>query len=84
MENKFIQIIISAISFSIFFTEIHRFQDKWKLNFKPFNCSSCMSAWVSLFLFVIPDKLLDAFSIMFISGLLAPIINLLINKLWRL
>lgn len=84
MENKYIQIIISAISFSIFFTEIHRFQDKWKLNFKPFNCASCLAAWVSLVLFFIPDHLLNIFSVMFISGLLAPVINLLINKLWKL
>lgn len=79
-----IQIIISAIAFAIFFVEMHRFQDKWNLKFRPFNCASCLAAWVSVILFFIPKLWLDVFSVMFISGVLAPVINLLMNRLWRI
>lgn len=75
-------ILLAGIFFAIFFTEIHRFHIKWKLNFRPFNCSSCLAAWVSLALYFIPVAVEPVFY-MFSAGALAPIIALLMNHLWQ-
>ncbi|TSA65732.1 MAG: hypothetical protein D4R41_00630 [Sediminibacterium sp.] len=76
-------IIITAICFALFFTDIHQLHIKWKLNFKPFNCSSCLAAWVGLVLYFCPVWVVTIMSYMFIAGYLAPIINKLAWKLWK-
>ena len=75
--------ILAAISFSLFFVEIHQFHIKWKLNFKPFSCTSCLSAWVGLGLFILPDIFTNIVAVVFIPGVLAPIITKLIWNLWK-
>lgn len=76
-------IIIAAICFSLFVIEIHRLPEKWKLNFKPFNCSSCLAAWLSLCLYFLPTIVTDIIVIMFGSGVLAPIARTFMNWLWK-
>lgn len=76
-------IIITAICFALFFTDIHQLHIKWKLNFKPFNCSSCLAAWFGLVLYFCPEWVVTIMSYMFITGYLAPIINKLAWKLWK-
>lgn len=77
------QIIIAAVCFAIFFVDIHRFYAKWKLNFKPFNCASCLAAWVALLLFLVPALVPYVFY-MFTAGVLAPIIKLLMDYLYKI
>lgn len=76
-------ILIAAICFSIFFVDIHRFYAKWKLNFKPFNCASCLAAWMGLFLYLFPVAI-DYVFYMFTAGVLAPIIKLLMDYLYKI
>ena len=77
------QIIIAAVCFAIFFVDIHRFYAKWKLNFKPFNCASCLAAWMGLFLYQFPVAI-DYVFYMFTAGVLAPIIKLLMDYLYKI
>ena len=76
-------IIIASICFALFFIEIHRFHDKWKLNFKPFNCSSCLASWTALALFLLPQIATDIMFVMFVSGVLAPIGRQAMEFIWR-
>lgn len=78
-----IQIIITAICASLFFNTIHNLHIKWRINFKPFSCSSCLASWIAVFLFCTPKLVLDIASVLFIAGFITPIIEQLINKLWR-
>jgi hypothetical protein len=75
--------ILAAISFSLFFVEIHQLHIKWKLNFKPFSCASCLSAWVGVILYALPDIFTNAIAVVFIPGFLTPVINKLMWKLWK-
>ena len=75
--------ILAAISFALFFVEIHQFHKKWYLDFKPFSCTSCLSAWVGLALFLLPEIVTNIFAVVFIPGVLAPIITKLMWNLWK-
>ena len=75
--------ILAAISFALFFVEVHQFHIKWNLNFKPFSCTSCLSAWVGLALFILPDIFTSIVAVLFIPGVLAPIITKLMWNLWK-
>ena len=75
--------ILAAISFALFFVEVHQLHIKWKLNFKPFSCTSCLSAWVGLALFMLPDLFTNIVAVVLIPGVLAPIITKLMWNLWK-
>jgi hypothetical protein len=72
--------IITGIAFAFFFTEMHQFHKKWKLDFRPFNCVSCLAAWSSLVLYLLPDIIKMPLLIMFISGTFAPLFVKLYNN----
>jgi hypothetical protein len=76
-------IILAAISFALFFVEIHQLHIKWKLNFKPFSCTSCLGAWVGLILYILPEIFTNVAAVMFVPGVLAPIITKLMWNLWK-
>jgi hypothetical protein len=76
-------IIIAAICFSIFFIEIHQFHRKWNLNFKPFNCTSCISAWTGLILYLLPEVFTNIVAFMFVPGVLAPVLSKIMWNLWK-
>jgi hypothetical protein len=76
-------IIIAAICFAIFFVEIHQFHRKWKLDFKPFSCTSCLAAWTGLVLYLLPAICTDIISFVFIPGVLAPLLSKLMWNLWK-
>jgi hypothetical protein len=76
-------IILAAISFALFFVEIHQLHIKWKLNFKPFSCTSCLGAWVGLILYILPEIFTNIAAVMFVPGVLAPIITKLMWNLWK-
>ena len=67
-------IIIASICFAIFFVEIHQFHRKWKLDFKPFSCTSCLAAWTGLVLYLLPAICTDVIAFVFIPGAVAPMI----------
>ena len=76
-------IIIAALMFSIFFVEIHRFDQKWKLDFKPFSCTSCLAAWTGLSLYLLPAICTDVIAFVFIPGVAAPLLSKLMWNLWK-
>jgi hypothetical protein len=76
-------IIITAICFALFFVEIHRFNVKWKLDFKPFNCGSCLAAWTALALYLLPTIVTEIAFVMFVSGVLAPIGRQAMEFIWK-
>jgi hypothetical protein len=74
--------ILAAILFSFFFTQLHQFHIKWKIDFKPFNCASCLASWISITLFFLPDIVTNAFIAMFGAGVLAPLFSRIFDKLY--
>ena len=76
-------IIIAAVCFAVFFVDIHRFYAKWKLNFKPFNCASCLASWTALGLYFCPAIIQKIALVMFASGVAAPIFKILMDILWN-
>jgi Na+/melibiose symporter-like transporter len=76
-------IIITAICFALFFVEIHRFNVKWKLDFKPFNCGSCLAAWTAVGLYLLPTIVTEIAFVMFVSGVLAPIGRQAMEFIWK-
>jgi hypothetical protein len=76
-------IIITAIFFALFFVEIHRFNVKWKLDFKPFNCGSCLAAWTALALYLLPNIVTEIAFVMFVSGVAAPLADKFIGFIWK-
>lgn len=78
-----IQIIITSVCASLFFTTIHNLHIKWKINFKPFSCGSCLASWVAVVLYFSPQLILNIASVLFISGFIAPILETLIYKIWN-
>ena len=78
-----IQIIITSVCTSLFFSSIHNLHIKWKVNFKPFSCGSCLAAWVGGVLYFSPQLVVDLASVIFISGFLAAIVETLIYKILK-
>jgi hypothetical protein len=74
--------IITAICFSFFFVEMHQFHKKLKIEFKPFNCVSCLASWTALGLYFVPNYILNASLVMFVSGVFAPLFIKLYQKLY--
>lgn len=78
-----IQIILTSICASLFFTSIHNLHRKWNLNFKPFSCGSCLASWIAVVLYFTPELILNIASVLFISGFMASIVETLIYKIWN-
>jgi hypothetical protein len=77
-----IQIILTAICASLFFNTIHKLHIKWGINFKPFSCTSCLAAWIAAVLCFTPELVLNLASALFISGLLTPLVEKIMEKLY--
>lgn len=75
-------IIIAAIFFGLFFVDVHRFAAKWKIDFKPFNCASCLAAWTALLLYFVP-VLVEPMLVMFVSGVLVIPAKLFIDIIYK-
>jgi hypothetical protein len=74
--------ILAAILFSYFFTSFHQLHIKLRLNFRPFDCSSCLASWVALGLFFLPDIYTNCMITMFGAGVLAPLFTKLYDKIY--
>jgi len=75
--------IITAICASLFINDIHNLPYKWKINFKPFNCGSCLAAWIAPILYFSPELIQNFAACLFIAGFTTPIVSKLIWKLWK-
>lgn len=51
------------------------------LAFKPFNCVPCLSVWVAFILSFLPKEIVEIIMYCFGAGVVAPLINYLINKI---
>ncbi|CAB4121997.1 hypothetical protein UFOVP19_36 [uncultured Caudovirales phage] len=78
-----IQIIITSVCASLFFTTIHNLHIKWKVNFKPFSCGSCLASWIGVILYFSPELIVNIASVLFISGYFAAISETLMYKIWN-
>lgn len=77
-------IILSANVFSFFFINQIQFHKKWHLDFKPFNCTLCLSAWVGLGLYFCPTIVQYSFLALFGSGFIAPFFrNFFVNLYFK-
>jgi len=74
--------IITGIFFAFFFTEMHQFHKKLKLDYRPFNCVSCLAAWTSLIVYFLPEYIKMALMVMFVSGAIAPLFVKLYNQIF--
>lgn len=72
--------IIAAALFSFYFIEMARFNKKWKLDFRPFNCLVCLPSWVGLILYFLPVYITEIIIVMFGAAILSVIIKTLMNK----
>jgi hypothetical protein len=80
---EIIEIILAANFFSFYFIVQNEFPRKWNINFKPFNCTLCLTAWVGLSLFLLPDLITDAVVCMFGAGVIAPFFRNFLNNLYE-
>lgn len=77
-----IETILAANFFSFYFITQNRFPEKWKLNFKPFNCTLCLTAWSGLVLYWLPDFVGHSVLAMFGAGVISPYFRNLLNNLY--
>jgi hypothetical protein len=70
-----ILIILASNFFTFYFITQNRFPEKWKLNFRPFNCPLCLTAWIAIILYLIPIFYAKGMLVMFSSGSIAPYFN---------
>lgn len=75
-----LEIILASNLFTFYFITQNRLPEKWKLNFKPFTCELCLTAWTGLLLYWLPEWIGYSMLAMFGSGVFAPYFkNFLIN-----
>lgn len=74
--------IITALFFAFFFVELHQFNKKWGIDYKPFNCSSCLAGWSALVIYLLPDSIQMMLLVVFASGSLAPLFIKLYQKFY--
>jgi hypothetical protein len=80
---KIIEVILAANFFSFYFIVQNNFPQKWKLNFKPFNCTLCLTAWIGLILYILPLWATEAMLCMFGAGVIAPFFRNFLNNLYE-
>lgn len=76
-----IQIILTSICASIFFNTIHLLHVKWRINFKPFSCASCLASWVGVSLWFAPQLIVDLATALFVSGVLSALLEKYLEKI---
>lgn len=80
---KIFEIILAANFFSFYFIVQNNFPKKWNLDFKPLNCTLCLTAWVGLVLYLLPIVVTEATLCMFASGVIAPFFRNFLNNLYE-
>lgn len=77
--NDVILPILGSLAFVIFWD----MNNLWNpyLKFKPFNCVPCLSAWVAMILFILPNEFSELFIAVFGVGVLAPLVIYYLKQL---
>jgi hypothetical protein len=77
------KIVLAANFFSFYFITQNGFHEKFKLRFRPFNCTLCLTAWIALLLFLLPQVVTDAVVCMFGAGVVSPFFKNFLNNLYE-
>ena len=79
-----IKIVIASLFLVFYFIEMTRLPEKLKINFKPFNCSLCLSFYVAIILYLVPVFILNCVLVASVSGVSAPLFrNLMMNIFFK-
>ena len=79
-----IKIVIASLFLVFYFIEMTRLPEKLKINFKPFNCSLCLSFYVAIILYLVPVFILNCILVSSVSGVAAPLFrNLMMNIFFK-
>jgi hypothetical protein len=79
-----IKTVITSIFLVFYFIDLTRLPEKWKINFKPFNCNLCLSFYVAIILYTVPLWVLNYILVASVSGVLAPLFrNLMVNIFFK-
>ena len=76
------KIVIASIFFVFYFIDMARLPEKWKINFKPFNCNLCLSVYVAITLYFLPVIVLNCTLVAFVAGVSAPLFRNLMNNIF--
>lgn len=72
--------VIASACFALFFT-LNNLHVSFKVNFKPFSCTPCLTFWTACLLLLLPDMVSDYVAITFGAGVFAMIMRQLMLKL---
>lgn len=67
--------ILFGVSFAWFMTNVVSWHRRFVPNVKPFNCCPCLSAWMGLIGWFIPEFYLIPIAIIFTCGTIAAILQ---------
>lgn len=77
-----IKIVIASLFFVFYFIDMARLPERFKVNFKPFNCNMCLSVYVAVILYLLPTMVLNCVLVSFVSGVSAPLFRNLMNNIF--
>jgi hypothetical protein len=79
-----IKTVVASIFLVFYFIDLTRLPEKWKINFKPFNCNLCLSFYVAIILYLVPVFVLNCVLVASVSGVIAPLFrNLMMNIFYK-
>jgi len=79
-----IKTVVASIFLVFYFIDLTHLPEKWKINFKPFNCNLCLSFYVAIILYSVPVWVLNYVLVASISGVIAPLFrNLMMNIFFK-
>jgi len=77
-----LKIVIASLFSVFYFIDMARLPERWKVNFKPFNCNMCLSVYVAIALYFLPVWVLNGVLVAFIAGVSAPLFRNLMNNIF--
>jgi hypothetical protein len=77
-----IKIILAVLLSVFYFIDMGRFPEKWRINFKPFNCHMCLSFYLAIVYYWLPPLVLNMLLVAFASGVSAPLFKNLMNNIF--
>jgi hypothetical protein len=67
-----LEVILTSNIITFYWIHQGRFPEKLDLQFKPFNCDICLSAWIGAILYFLPSYVQYPLLALFGSGMIAP------------
>ena len=75
--------IVIATLFSVFYIiDMARLPERFKVNFKPFNCNMCLSVYIAIALYFLPVMVLNCVLVAFVAGVSAPLFRNHMNNIF--